>query len=232
MRRSLVPSTLLLAFALAAGACGGSHNDAKSADSAQKDLSSMDQLKAIPTDLSASVSDLMKPLDDTQNVIDEVTSMPSRLGISASDMMAMAKATIDNGDVSVKVNGDVSDDARAQIAASLKKLKGVVQGLKAAPEKVAALTKKLVEVTAKLPVLATKVSAESQVAIANPFGSADSKAKAKADLESVKQVQADVQKQVSDAQAKVTGIPALATGALAKLTASFATGGNAKSSAQ
>ncbi|MGH7328030.1 MAG: hypothetical protein ACREJX_06735, partial [Polyangiaceae bacterium] len=77
---------------------------------------------------------------------------------------------------------------------------------------------------AKVPVLATRVTAEATATSANPFGSADSKVKAKADLDSVKQVQADVSKSITDVQAKITGIPAQATGALAKLTATL-TGG-------
>jgi hypothetical protein len=44
-------------------------------------------------------------------------------------------------------------------------------------------------------------------------------------LANVKQVEADVTKSVNDLQQKIAGIPKMATGALAKLTASFTAGG-------
>ena len=47
------------------------------------------------------------------------------------------------------------------------------------------------------------------------------KAKAQGEISSVQKVQADVSKSISDAQAKVTSIPGMATGALTKLGASF-----------
>ncbi|MEO7108941.1 MAG: hypothetical protein ABI183_00770, partial [Polyangiaceae bacterium] len=86
------------------------------------------------------------------------------------------------------------------------------------------LGKKAVADTALVPVLATRVTAQATVAASSPFGSADSKAKAKADMDSVKQVQADVSKSISDVQAKITGIPAQATGVLGKLTTTLAGG--------
>ncbi len=76
----------------------------------------------------------------------------------------------------------------------------------------------------KVPVLASKVTASATAASANPFGSADAKAKGTADLANVKQVQADAMKSINDLQAKLAGIPAMATKALAKASASFAAG--------
>jgi tRNA A22 N-methylase len=58
--------------------------------------------------------------------------------------------------------------------------------------------------------------------MSNPFGDASAKAKAKADLDAVKSVQADVTKAIEGVQGKVGTIPGMATDALAKLTASFA----------
>ena len=224
MRRSFFVFSVVCGLALVAQGCGGSGQEAKSADSAKAEQTAMDELKSIPKDLNTDVADLTKPIDDTQAIVDEFTSMPKRLGITADDMRAMAKATITNGTVEVKVSGNVTAEAKAEIEASLKKLQGVLAALKATPEKVATLTKKIVTVSAKVPVLATRVTSEATVKVGNPFASADVKASAKADLDSVKTVQASIDKSVSDTQAKVTGIPALATGALGKLTATFAGG--------
>lgn len=222
MRRVLV--SLVLGVSVLSVACGGGSSDAKPAASAKADVTPLQELQGIPKELNDGVADLTKPIDDTQSVIDQIGALPKKYGFTAGDMAAMCKATINDGTVDVKVNGNVSDDAKAEIKAALEKLKGVVAGLKATPNKVAALTKTAVADTAKVPVLATRVTTEATAASANPFGSADSKAKAKADLDSVKQVQADVNKSITDVQAKVTGIPAMATDALAKLTATLTTG--------
>ncbi len=222
MRRVLV--SLVLGVSILSVACGGSGSDSKTGASAKADLTPLQELQSIPTDLNADVADLTKPIDDSQAVMDQISALPKKYNITAGDMAAMCKATMNDGTVDVKVNGDVSADAKAEITAALTKLKEVVSGLKATPDKVVALGKKAVVDTAKVPVLATRVTTEASINASSPFGSADSKAKAKADLDSVKQVQADVSKSISDVQAKITGIPAQATGVLGKLTTTLAGG--------
>lgn len=224
----MIKRSKLFAFSVALGlglatmtGCGGGAGSAK-VNSGQVELSPMEELQAIPKDVDKDVAALTKPIDDVQVVIEEITSLPKKHHISAGDMAAMSKATFDNGKVEVKVNGDVSAEAKAEIEAALKKLSLIVAELKATPEKVAALTTKLVKVTAKVPLLATEITSKATLTSSNPFAGADMKAKATAEIGSVQKVQADVSKSISDAQSKVVGIPALATGALGKLGASFA----------
>lgn len=207
-------------FVATATGCGGGAGQTK-VSSAKVELSAMDELKAIPEDLTKDVEALTKPIDDAQKIADEIGALPKKHHISAADMAAMSKATFDNGKVEVKVNGDVSAEAKAEIEATLKKLSLVVAELKATPEKVAALTKKCVSATARVPVLATEVTSKATLTVSSPFTSAEGKAKAQGEISSVQKVQADVSKSISDAQAKVTSIPGMATGALTKLGASF-----------
>lgn len=224
MRRVLL--SMVLGVSVLSAACGGGgQSDGKAAASASASVTPLQELQGIPKDLDADVADLTKPIDDTQAVIDQIGALPKKYGFTAADMAAMCKATMDNGSVDVKVNGDVSADAKAEIKAALEKLKSTVAGLKATPEKVAALGKKAVADTAKVPVLAGRVTTEATATSANPFGNADAKAKAKADLDSVKQVQADVSQSITNVQAKISGIPSMATTALAKLTTTL-TGGS------
>lgn len=138
--------------------------------------------------------------------------------------MALGEATFSSGKVEVKLKGDVSGAALADVEATLQKLNGAVLALKATPEKVAALITKVAAATAKVPVLASKVTASATVTASNPFGDASAKAKAQADLDGVKKTQDDVMKSVSGVQGKITGIPEIATKALAKASASFAGG--------
>jgi len=227
MRHNLLAISILSGFTFLAGCGGGgaAAEDPKTpAGKASIELSAMDELKAIPTDLNAELASLTKPVDDMQAAIDEIGALPKKHGLAAAELMAMAKGTFESGKVEVKLKADVGAAAKADVEASLKKLAGAVTALKATPEKVASLTTKVAAATAKVPVLASKVTATATAATANPFGSADAKAKGTADLANVKQVQADAMKSISDIQAKLAGIPAIATGALAKATASFSAG--------
>jgi hypothetical protein len=211
----------LLGLAFVGSAC----EEAKSPDSVESDESPsqnpMEELQAIPTELSAQVADLTKPIDDVQKVIDQLTSIPKRYGFDAADMIAMAKATLESGKVDVTVSGDVSADAKAEIETALTTLKGAVAALKATPDRVASLLSRIATSSAKVPELAAKVSVSATAAAANPFAGVDAKAKAQADVQEVKQVVADVLKVARDTQAKIVGIPAMATGALTKLTAAL-----------
>jgi prefoldin subunit 5 len=185
----------------------------------------MEELKAIPADLDADVAALTKPIDDIQSAIDDIGALPKKHGLAAADLMLMAKGTFENGKVELKLNADVGAAAKADVQAALDKLASAVTALKSTPDKVAALTTKVAGLAAKVPVLASKVTASASVTASSPFGDADAKAKAKADLESIKTIQADVMKTVSGVQAKIAGIPTMATSALAKASASFTSGG-------
>jgi hypothetical protein len=83
-------------------------------------------------------------------------------------------------------------------------------GLKATPDKVNALLASLPVAVASLPVLIAKAQTTLTAKANNPFGNADDKAKAKADLAALDQI-----------KSKVTGLPAQATQALAKITAAL-----------
>jgi prefoldin subunit 5 len=200
------------------------HDDRDDHDESPKQ-SPMEELEAIPKELKAQVAHLTKPIDDIQKVIDQLTSIPKRYGIDPADMIAMAKATLESGKVNVSLGADVSADvvadAKAEIENALKTLKGAVAGLKATPDRVEALLARIATLAAKVPALAAKVTASAAVAAANPLADAKAKATAQADVQKVKQVVADVMRVVSETQAKIVGIPAMATGALSKLMAAL-----------
>lgn len=225
MRQNLLAISILSGFTFLV-ACGGggaaSGEDPKSPSAkASIELTPMDELKAIPVDLNAEAAALTKPVDDIQAAIDEIGALPKKHGLAAAEIMGMAKGTFESGKVELKLKADVGAEAKADVEASLKKLAGAVTALKQTPDRVAALTTKIAAATAKVPVLASKVTATATAASANPFGSADAKAKGTADLANVKQVQADAMKSINEVQAKIAGVPAIATKALAKASASF-----------
>lgn len=213
-------SAVVVGLALVTG-CGGGAK-AGGAKSAKVEVSPMDELKAIPKDLDGEIAALTKPIDEVQIIIDDVTSIPKRHGVSASDMAAMSKMAFDTGTVKFKASTEVSAEAQKEIETALARLAAVATALKATPSKVVSLGKRIVMSSAKLPLLAGQVTTQASLVAANPFGGADEKAKAKADIQGVTQVRADVTKSLSEAEAKIVGLPAMATSALGKLGASFA----------
>jgi hypothetical protein len=224
---------VVLMMALLAAACGGSKGgqsgagasgttEASGYEEVEADLSAMDQLKAISTDLQGQLDALMAPINEVDKMVDYVGGIPERLGIDAGSLLASARSTMETGQISLSV--DLTSDAavRAEIENVFLRLQWIVAGLKAMPQNAQALTVKAGEAVVKLPVLAGKVTAEANVKVANPFAKPEAKAQAQADLQSLAQVQADVQGAIQQVQQQIMGLPTLATSALAKLTASFA----------
>ena len=214
----------MLVFALAAAACGGSKGEAKgSADAqAQADVPAMDQLKFISTDLQAHLNSLMAPINETDALITQITSMPQRLNLNMKALMGMCKATLDNGQIQIAADFNADAAVRGEVEGVLMHLKAIVDGLKAIPQNTQVLAAKAASAMVAVPALGAKVTAEATVKLNNPFGKPEVKAQAQADLQSLSQVQADVQATISQVQQQVMGLPAMATGALAKLGAAFA----------
>jgi hypothetical protein len=235
MRKNLVAIAFLSAFSVLTGcaASGGSGADPTTpAGQAGVELTPMAQIKAIKTDLDAQVAALMQPIDDMQSAIDALATMPKKYSLSATDLMVMAKASFDNGQVQLTLNSDIAAEAKADIQAQLEKLVSAVKSLKQTPDRVASLTGALATATAKVPVLATRVTASATATASNPFSSADAKAKAQADLKDIQQVQQDVMQSIKDVQTKITNIPTTATRALAKASASLLGSGDSVASAK
>jgi hypothetical protein len=231
MQRFIVTVVVVLACGLLV-ACGGSKKKSQGQANAaggaqgqvQVDLTPMQELQALSTNLQAGVDALMSPINETQLLIDHITAMPARLGIDARSLMGMCSATLQSGQVAF--DASISPDAaiQAEVQGVVARLAFIVAGLKAIPENVKALGQQAVEATAKVPVLATQVTTSANVTLANPFAKGPEKAQAQADINAVTQVQGEVQAKISEVQNTIMGIPAMATSALAKFAAAFAVG--------
>jgi hypothetical protein len=214
--------SVALVFAVAVAACGGGKGEAKTSASAQAEVPAMDQLKFISADLQANLNALMAPINEVDALIGQITSMPQRLNLNVKSLMGMCKATLDNGQVQIAADFNADAAARAEVEGVLMRLKAIVEGLKAIPQNAQALTVKAGSAMVAVPALGAKVTAESTMKVNNPFGKPEDKMRAQADLQSLAQVQADVQGTIQQVQQQVMGIPAMAAGALAKLAAAFA----------
>lgn len=202
--------------------CGGSEPQTKTA--AEVEITPMQHLKSMSSELKAGAEDLTKPIDQVQAILDDLARLPERHGLTLGDVMGMAKATLDSGKVALSVSVDIGAEAKAELETLLTRLNDVVLELKRTPEKVATLTRKIAEDTALLPVLASRVTITASATSINPFVSAEIRAQAQADVAQLQLVQQEVNATINSTQAKIMGIPSMATSALAKLEASLLSG--------
>ena len=224
MNISKLACTFTVALAASLVACGGGNATGKASTTAASSMTPMEELKAMPKELHADLEALTKPIDQLDATINTITSFPERHKVNAGAILGLAKARVDGKKVELSADVKLDAEAKAELDAALKGLEEAVVALKATPDNAAALGKKAVAMSAKLPVMATRITSEANVKIANPFADAKGKAAAQADIDGVAKAQADVQAEVQAVQAKVPELPQLATKALAKLTASFAAG--------
>lgn len=221
----IIRSLCVALLALPAG-CGkkdkGTENPDDAADS---DVDPLVELQAIPDEIQAEIDLVLQPITDVDVVIDQVTTIPTRLGVDAAGLTAMVKASFDNGTVSVDM--DVDADVKAEIETLLNTVTGIAVGLKETPERAKNASVKIVGLGAKATGLVAKLTAKLQGKLANPLLKADAKASIQADLDIVMKLDGDIKAMVGDAKATVTGLPSKGIEAAAKLTAAFAGGASA-----
>ena len=223
---SIVLSSLCIALLVPATGCGKKDKGtANPDDAAESDVDPMVELQAIPAEIQAELDLVLQPINDVDVVIDQVTSIPTRYGLDAASLTAMAKASMSDGTVSVEI--DVNADAKAEIETMLKTVNGIAVGLKETPARVKTATGNIIALGAKATGIVAKVTAKLQAKLANPLLKADAKVSIQADLDLVVGVNAEIKAMIGDAQQTVSSLPAKGTEALAKLTAAFAGGASA-----
>ncbi len=220
--------TLFVLGSLAITPMGCKKND-KGTDSpdeaAEQDADPMAELQAIPEKIQAEVDVVLQPITDVDVVIDQLTSIPSRYGMNASDLAAMASAKMDGG--SIEFSADVSGDAKAEIEAMLGTVEGITVGLKETPARAKTAAANIAELGVKATAIATKLQTSLQGKLANPLLNAEKKAELQGELDLVVKFNADIKATVGDAKTTVMSVPKLGADALGKLTAALAGGASA-----
>lgn len=213
----------LLSVSLVAPLAGCSKKDKDSNNpdeaAAEGEVDPLVELQAIPAQIQAEVDMVLQPITDVDVVIDQVTSMPQTLGLDAASLRGLAKASFENGEVSV--NLDITADAKAEVEAVLVKIKGIATGLKETPERVKTATGNIVTIGTKATGLVTKLTAKYQAKLSNPLLKAEAKAKIQAELDIVVALDADIKTTITEAKSTVTSLPDKGKEALLKLTAAF-----------
>jgi hypothetical protein len=196
-------------------------------EASESDKDPLEQLKGIPTEIQAEVDGVLKPITDVDVVIDQVSTMPSRLGVDAAALRGMASASLTNGEVAIKVDASITEEAKAEIQGVLDTVKGIGIGLKETPQRATVATKNILALGAKSAALVAKLTAKYQAKLSSPLTKAEEKLKIQAELDGVVKLDADIKAVIGDAKSTVTALPAKGTEALAKITAAFAGGGKA-----
>jgi hypothetical protein len=212
----LVAAALVSMPALALG-CGA--KDPNTAEDAKADQSPVDELRGITDDLGKDVDAIVQPINDVDSIVAALDALPKKYGIKPNDLKVMAKSAFDGGEITLSAS--IKPEAKDEVLALLNKIQAIGAGLKATPDKVQALVAKLPVTIARVPVLVGKAQASLSVKANNPFGNADEKAKAKSDLADLDKVKGDVMAKIDTIKTQVTGLPAKASQASAKIAAVF-----------
>jgi hypothetical protein len=223
MKRLPLLLTLCAAFALPAAGCskkdkGTTHPD----EAAESDVDPLEELQSIPGQIQAEVDVVLQPITDVDVVIDKIAAMPSELGVDATALRGMCKASLSGEGAELDV--DIDADAKAQVQAVLETVKGIGAGLKETPARAKTATANIVKLGTKATGLVTKLQTKYQAKLANPFTKAEEKAQIQAELDLVLEADADIKATVGEAKQTVMSLPKKGGEALAKITKAFAGG--------
>jgi uncharacterized coiled-coil DUF342 family protein len=236
MKRSYVLSALVLGLALSTTACGGGSADGKPAEGAEGQQGGdsgkppAEQLKAMSEDIQKAVDDLLSPIDKADAAIEAVANLPKELKatikgkakLDPKKLGAAAQKIVNGEDPGVADLGlEAEAEAKAKVEDAFNKLKDVVKAIKETDEKAKALGEKIKGAIVSVPGLATKVIAEATLVIKNPLKGADAKAKAQADMDTVKGIADGFVKKAEEWQKKIVELPARAKAASEKMAKSF-----------
>jgi len=191
-------------------------------EAAQEDGDPMAELQTIPDEIQAEIDLVLQPINDVDVVVDQLTSIPTRYGMSAGDLTTMASAKFDGG--TIEMNADIDGDAKAEIETMLATVEGIAIGLKETPARAKTATAHLAELGVKATGIVTKLTTSINAKLANPLLKAEKKAELQAELAQVMKFDADIKASIGDAKQTVMGVPNMGAEALGKLTAALAGG--------
>ena len=216
---------LTLGLALGATACekkGKTENpdEASSKDNNKDPVAKMEGFQA---SIQGELDAVMKPINDAEALMNDLGEMPAKYNIDAATMMGMFKASFEGGEVSVSADIEIAADAKAELEATLARVKEIGAELKAMPDTVKAATENIVKVGAEATAYATATLPKLQAKLKTSFN-ADAKAQVQGQIDSVTTLKGEVEGSIEEAKASVMELPAKATEIGAKMAASFAGG--------
>ena len=216
----------LLALPLTVGACEKKEKGEKTEnpDDGTGDEDPVAALMAIPDRLQAEVDGVLKPIDDAEALMADLESIPGKYELSAEDFKGMVQANfaVTEAGAEIQLSADLSlaEDAKAELVATIQQLKDIKVGLETTPERVAMAVENIATIGKDAVALAAEVipslTAKAKVAMG------DKKAEIEGQITEIMSLKDQIPALVSDAQAKLTDVPARAAEVGANFTANFA----------
>lgn len=210
--RRLIPLMIVTLAGLALAACGGSKKSSKSGGGGDGDAFA--ELQAIPDQVDKKVAAVTRPVDNVDQMLGQMTTLPKKLDISEEQFGELINGALANQEVAIP--DTVQGQNREQLSTFLGNIGGFQQSLMGTPAAAKDLLGELAETSARIPALATEVSTSAAATLANPLASKKEKDAAKKKQADAKSLQNKAQARVKAAQGKVGGLPERATVAINK----------------
>ena len=131
--RPIIASALFTVLLLPAAGCNKKDKDGTSNpdEAAEAEGDPLAELQAIPDEIQAEIDLVLQPITDVDVVIDQVTSIPTRYNLDVKSLTGMAKASLDNGSVSLEADLDSVVKIDADIKAMVSEAKQTVMSVPA-----------------------------------------------------------------------------------------------------
>ncbi len=176
-----------------------------------------DQFADVPHQITAHVEWAAEPIDGAIALADEIAALRTKLSADGDAFTSMFTAAFKGGTIEISVEFESS---RAEIEATLAKVKAVGNDLKGIPSRVKAATKGISKLVLSTPKLMTKASKELTADLSVSAG--DGKVKLQADLDTVKALPDEVKAEAAAAKDVVKALPSKAQTATTNLMAAIA----------
>jgi MYXO-CTERM domain-containing protein len=224
-RRSplIVAALLSLSFVAACDkpAAGGGGATASPGDGPPKPEyeSAFAEIDDLPSQMGAQVRWAAQPISDTAILANEVAKLRQSVNVDAETFKAMCKVAFKDGKIEIGAQAELQE-SRAEIEATLMKIKQTGQDLIGIPARVKTAGKNLTKMVTGSPGLAMKAAKELKGEIKVATG--DRKVKLEADLKAVTSLPGDLKNEAVALKNDLTALPGEAKKATANMIAAFA----------
>jgi len=208
-KSTFLPRHLVLTLALAAGMLGcdlkgGGGTETPAGPPKPEYERSFDEFADVPNQITAQVEWAAEPIDNAIRLADDIAALRTKLNIDAEAFASMCTVAFKDGTIEIGAQVELQE-AKAEIEATLAKIKQVGKDLQGLPGRVQAAGKgisKLVTSTPKLMMASGKeLTSELSIAVG------DSKIQIEADIQTVKQLPNEIKTQAVAAKDVLATLP-------------------------
>ncbi|MFO7561931.1 MAG: hypothetical protein R6X02_04765 [Enhygromyxa sp.] len=217
----------LLALPLTVGGCDKKDKGEKTENPDKAEGGDpLEELKAIPDRIQAEIDGVLKPIDDAEQLMGELETIPERYSLTAADFKGMVQAnfavTEEGAEIELSADLSIAEDAKAELMATIQQLKDIKVGVETTPERIAIATENIAQIGADAVKLAAEVIPSLQAKAKVAMG--EKKAEIESQIQEVMALKDQIPQLVEDAKSQLTEIPPRAAEVGANFSASFAAG--------